>query len=139
MENKNRDVKQFDEDRGIKPWMVVVMLLVLLEIFLIWGVTYITGYHKADDKDIQVIKTEFIIGIEYEMRAEIRIENLEVTVEFLDKEKNETVSYVRKVGSVAKGEIFNVAISFTEMNMIALLNTEKHRITVTDGMVPNFG
>ena len=70
---------------------------------------------------------------------ETDIDDLEITVSFLDEHKNVLTSFEKSLGDVKESVQVNFSISLFDMNLTVALKTKYETWTVTGGTVSYFG
>lgn len=78
------------------------------------------------------------MGAKYKVIPQIDIENLQITVNYLDENKRILVSKVKNLGNVTKGEKIEFTISIVDISLSDAWNTRYESIAVTGGTVSYF-
>ena len=79
------------------------------------------------------------LGGKYTVMPKTDIKNLEITVNFLDKNKKLLKSHVESLGNVKEGVQASFSISLFDMGLSVAWNTEYQTVVVTGGTVSYFG
>ena len=78
-------------------------------------------------------------GAKYTIMPETDIDDLEITVSFLDENKNVLTSFEKSPGDVKESVQVNFSISLFDMSLTVALKTKYETWTVTGGTVSYFG
>ncbi len=77
-------------------------------------------------------------GVKYIVMPQTDIRNLQITINFLDKNKNVLTSKVENIGNVKQGVQVSSSISLFDLGLSVAWNTEYNSIAVTGGTVSYF-
>lgn len=77
-------------------------------------------------------------GVKYIVMPQTDISNLQITINFLDKNKNVLTSKVENIGNVKQGVQISSSISLFDLGLSVAWNTEYNSIAVTGGTVSYF-
>lgn len=86
------------------------------------------------DSDLELAS----LGAKYSIIPQTDIDGLEITINFLDSNKNILTSVVKYLGNVKKGVQVNFSISLLDVNLSVAWNTKYESWTVTGGTVSYF-
>lgn len=78
------------------------------------------------------------LGVKYIVMPQTDISNLQITIYFLDKNKNILTSKVENLGNVKQGVQVNSSISLFDLGLSVAWNTEYNSFAVTGGTVSYF-
>lgn len=78
------------------------------------------------------------LGGKYTVMPQTDIENLQITINYLDKNKNILTSKVQNLGDVKQGVQVNFSISLFDLGLSVAWNTQYESIAVTGGTVSYF-
>ncbi len=77
-------------------------------------------------------------GAKYTVMPQIDIDNLEITISFLDENKNVLTSFEKSLGDVKESAQVSFSISLFDMSLTVALKTRYESWTVTGGTVSYF-
>lgn len=86
------------------------------------------------DSDLDLMS----LGGKYTVLPQTDIDNLEITVNYLDKNKNLLTSKTKYLGNVKKGVQVSFSFSITDLGVSVVWNTQYESIAVTGGTVSYF-
>lgn len=78
------------------------------------------------------------LGAKYIILPQTDIDNLQITINFLDKNKEILTSKVEMIGNVKKGVQVNFSISLFDLGFSVAWNTQYESLAVTGGTVSYF-
>jgi hypothetical protein len=78
------------------------------------------------------------LGVKYIITPQIDISNLQITINFLDKNRKVLTSKVENLGNVKQGVQISASISLFDLGISIAWNTEYNSFAVTGGTVSYF-
>ena len=97
-------------------------------------------YRSADNDDV-LIDTELDLssfGEKFVVTPQVDIDDLELTIRFLDEDRNVLTTHVQDLGNVKEGVQVSFSISLFDLGLSVAWNTKYSSVSVTGGSVSYF-
>ena len=123
-------------------WTAIVVLLAISLFAFLLCFPQIVGskapilHVEADDDDIEIELYRINgLDLEYKLKPDVDIKNLQLTFEYFDNEYETVKTIVKNVGDVRADAEYDIDVSLLNFQILELFQSSRYKISVTDGYI----